>query len=96
MIDANANDDKVAGNVSTFSRAGKTTDANGDGLNIDANELMMISKGDIGTKVDPIEISSKTQINKPVYTSFIGCTKGSACTAERYIAEYKAPKPPKK
>ncbi|GEM_PF-3039057 len=83
VADANSNNDKIRGNVNTFSRAGVTTDTNGKANNIKANNLVMISSGNIGTKADPIEIGKETRINKPSWTSFPQCVN-SKCSSQRY------------
>ncbi len=88
-LNANANNDKVRGDVKTYSRTGKTIDVNGKGVNITAGNLTMLSSGDIGSKSDPIELAANTQINKPKITSFPQCVGLAKCSSNRYTVKLK-------
>jgi hypothetical protein len=60
IVNANSTGLGTRGDVTTFSRAGSTTDANGAALNITADTLDMTSAGSIGSAADPIEINVNT------------------------------------
>lgn len=60
ILDADSDADDIRGDVTTFSRAGSTLDANGSDLNIIADDLVMTSGGTIGAPGDPIETKANT------------------------------------
>ncbi len=89
VLNANSDGDKLIGNVTTFSRFGKTFDTSGGALNITAKNLRMFSYQDIGSKKDPINISRDAKINKPAKSSFLVYPSLPLLDSDRYIKVHK-------
>ncbi len=89
VLDANDDGDSDVGDVTTYSRFGTTQDANGAALNITAKNLRMFSYQNIGSKKDPIEVSSGAKINKPPRSSFLVYPHLPKLDPHRYIKTIK-------